>query len=276
MNIRALAARALASVPALDGAFRRLVWSRIHFPEEEMRLISKLPRNSFDVSLDVGAAQGFFTWILSRKSRTVYSFEPGEVLGRLMEISVIGSNVKFFKAAIGRGEGTVSFFTPETGLFGATASLDNPISSSPRAARREVRQMSIDATVLPELEPTSTVDFIKIDIEGYELEAINGAVATIERFHPIVLCEIERRHSPHCGEVFRFFHSRGYSCVHVVGGVLKTFPPEQYDNLPVLGKLLGGPDYKFLTNEGEPYFNNFFFQHPASRLDLVTFLERYL
>lgn len=47
----------------------------------------------------------------------------------------------------------------------------------------EVRTMAIDGFNLPRL------DFIKIDIEGMELEAFEGARQTIERCHPIILVE---------------------------------------------------------------------------------------
>jgi FkbM family methyltransferase len=46
-----------------------------------------------------------------------------------------------------------------------------------------IQKMSIDALSLPR------VDFIKLDIEGMELEALEGARQTIERSHPIFLVE---------------------------------------------------------------------------------------
>jgi FkbM family methyltransferase len=46
-----------------------------------------------------------------------------------------------------------------------------------------IQKMSIDALNLPR------VDFIKLDIEGMELEALEGARQTIERNHPIFLVE---------------------------------------------------------------------------------------
>ena len=46
-----------------------------------------------------------------------------------------------------------------------------------------IQKISIDALSLPR------VDFIKLDIEGMELEALEGAVQTIERSRPIFLVE---------------------------------------------------------------------------------------
>jgi FkbM family methyltransferase len=46
-----------------------------------------------------------------------------------------------------------------------------------------VRKMTLDELNLPR------VDFIKIDIEGMEMEALSGAQATISRYRPILLIE---------------------------------------------------------------------------------------
>ena len=39
------------------------------------------------------------------------------------------------------------------------------------------------------------IGFIKIDVEGHELEVIKGAKETINKYNLILLVEIEKRHS---------------------------------------------------------------------------------
>ena len=39
------------------------------------------------------------------------------------------------------------------------------------------------------------ISFIKIDVEGHELEVLKGAKKTIKKFKPNMLIEIEERHS---------------------------------------------------------------------------------
>lgn len=46
-----------------------------------------------------------------------------------------------------------------------------------------VRKMTLDELNLPR------VDFIKIDIEGMEMEALSGARETIDKYHPVLLIE---------------------------------------------------------------------------------------
>ena len=64
-----------------------------------------------------------------------------------------------------------------------------------------IQKISIDALSLPR------VDFIKLDIEGMELEALEGAKETIARSHPIFLVESIKAGR----EALRaFFDERGY------------------------------------------------------------------
>ena len=55
---------------------------------------------------------------------------------------------------------------------------------------------------------------IKIDVEGFELQALRGLSGTIERHKPPVLTEIEPRFLRRAGvdeaQVFAWFHQRGY------------------------------------------------------------------
>lgn len=56
---------------------------------------------------------------------------------------------------------------------------------------------------------------IKIDVQGFEAKVLEGAVATIERDHPAVFCEITPEALKKAGssvdEVLAFFQDRGYA-----------------------------------------------------------------
>ena len=57
------------------------------------------------------------------------------------------------------------------------------------------------------------IGFIKIDVEGHELEVIKGAKETINKYNPILLVEIEKRHSKRpVKETINFINNLGYEC----------------------------------------------------------------
>ena len=59
------------------------------------------------------------------------------------------------------------------------------------------------------------LDFIKADIEGGELRMLEGARASLERFRPRLLLELNGAHLARAGDTladaFAFFAQRGYS-----------------------------------------------------------------
>lgn len=56
------------------------------------------------------------------------------------------------------------------------------------------------------------VSFLKVDVEGHELEVFRGALETLHRHRPNLLVEIEERHSPvPITETFAFLCAQGYA-----------------------------------------------------------------
>jgi FkbM family methyltransferase len=63
-------------------------------------------------------------------------------------------------------------------------------------------------TTIDELFSSAPVSFIKADVEGMELEILQGAVATIEQRRPILYVEDDREQNSHA--LRRWLVSRGY------------------------------------------------------------------
>ena len=80
-----------------------------------------------------------------------------------------------------------------------TEFIGQPINYSENMA--DVRKLALDEYNLPR------VDFIKLDIEGMELEALQGADQTIRRSRPILLVEKIKCDTEQVG---RWFAERGY------------------------------------------------------------------
>jgi FkbM family methyltransferase len=75
------------------------------------------------------------------------------------------------------------------------------------------------------------VDFIKIDVEGYELEILKGAKETIKKFKPVLLIEINRgtlkREGVKENDIFSFLDELGYAYKNIYEG--HPLMGEQYD-----------------------------------------------
>jgi FkbM family methyltransferase len=271
MVLRTAIKRTLAQFPLLDGKFRRHILSRIHFPEGEQRWLNALPSGSIDIAVDVGAAIGSYAWILSRKSHKVFAFEPGRQHGCYLAKLVPGTNVTVVRSAVGAASGRLSIFTPGTDDIArqaATLSVHNPVIQLPGTTSEQVEVVTLDEYFADKVAAGHTIDLIKIDIEGYELEALKGARGLLQRYKPLLICEIEKRHNAEFGLVFDLLRSFGYRSFIYRGG--RFHPFDERDIAPIQTDEAwhdrNGPSFDPKKNS---YINNFVFQHPGSKLTVA-------
>lgn len=272
MSARKTAKAVLSSMPWVDGMFRRLVWSRLHFPEQEMRFLGGLPAGACDIAVDVGAATGSYAWILNRIANDVVAFEPGEAHSRALAMVQAGTRIELVKAAVGAAEGSVSMYTPGEdthALHSATLSQVNPVAGQADVRVRQVPQVSLDGFFLGKRDAGRSIDVLKVDVEGYEFEVFRGAEGLIERHHPLIICEIEARHDPDYLRTFNFLRGLGYAVYVFRGGAFEVFPEDDIRPLQSVAAL-----EVRLSDHYDPannvYINNFTFQHPLSRIKVAT------
>jgi hypothetical protein len=126
-----------------------------------------------------------------------------------------------------------------------------------------VRLSTLD-NVVEKLE-LGSIGFIKIDVEGNELEVLNGGVETLTRFKPLVLMEIESRHHQFpITRIFSKFEDIGYKGYYVNPETFSLLKVDQFDNNR-------DQDLEHLKSRNFiHYLNNFFFVHVASENDFVS------
>ena len=139
---------------------------------------------------DIGAFHGLLTLLFASRAKTVVAFEPNtQNRKRLMENLELNSvrNVMVRDTGIGsRRENRTMVASP---LMPGFASVDEHAPRPAGAAvKEEIAIVTLDEAIADANLPAP--DFIKIDIEGWELEALRGARATLERCRPSLFLEM--------------------------------------------------------------------------------------
>jgi FkbM family methyltransferase len=163
------------------------------FEATEMSFVEKLLRSGM-TALDVGAHHGLYTLLLSKKvgrKGRVMAFEPSPRECRRLEKHLRFnrcSNVHLERCAAGSEPGEADLFLAD-GFQDWCNSLRPPALPDPTRAV-PVRVRRID-DVLAE-QGVSKVDFIKLDVEGGELAALEGATRLLYgESRPAILAEVQ-------------------------------------------------------------------------------------
>ncbi len=169
------------------------------------------------IVIDVGAHFGFFTTQFSRLVGTngmVIAIEPNKSsLGMLAHhLSTRRmTNIQVFSCAA--WSSTTRVHLVMDGPLGVTSH----IATTPGHQTTTIEGRSIDDIM--SVPRPARVSFIKIDVEGAELEVLRGALATLQTDKPTVLCEIGSEYgldsSRHLSEFFRLLRSINYECCDV-------------------------------------------------------------
>jgi len=141
-----------------------------------------VPRDSY--CLDIGANIGNHTNSFAPHFKKIYAFEPNPVVQLILRANTFGKNVEVVECGVSNEKKYVPFAQDFANL-GASRITDDGAT-----ATRTIQVDRLDdiATRLG----LSNVSFVKIDVEGHELQAIEGGA-----------CVFEARATDHCyGELF--------------------------------------------------------------------------
>lgn len=167
------------------------------YTELELQLLRNF-LNTDSIVYDIGANIGYHTVGFSVLAGTVYAFEPNQKnLDLLHKNTDHLKNVSVFECAVGNSNDDIfveDFDLDKPGNYGE---LHIKESGTP-----------CKCVKLDDLDDIYYPDLIKIDVEGYELQVLQGAVNTIKETNPIIFYEAHGKDLP---EIYDFLTELGYT-----------------------------------------------------------------
>lgn len=167
------------------------------------------------LAIDVGAHVGLWTRVLAMHFKQVIAYEPVPEHASCLEMNTadLPHVVRVIDCALGAN--------------GCIASMETTVGNSGNAhigtnvhPDRVVPVRALDEVLNPDLHVL--VDFIKIDVEGYEYEVVLGAREVIKRAKPVMVVEQKpgnaERYGIKTGGVLALLKSWGASIVWTKSG----------------------------------------------------------
>ena len=133
---------------------------------------------SFRTAVDIGAHVGLWARGLTEKFENVVCFEPCPEFADILVKNAPKVNI-LHRCALGQEKGFVKM----------DIALDNTGATHvARGATGTTPVLTLDSFEL------NDVDFVKIDVEGYEYEVVKGGYETFKRNSPVVIVEQKARY----------------------------------------------------------------------------------
>ena len=180
---------------------------------------------------DIGAFHGLLSLCFSTRAKAVVCFEPNaQNHKRLMENLTLNGikNVEVRKAGVGSRRETRRMVASPLMLGGASVDEKTVEGLSRAGVETVVEEISIVALDEEIAEAgLPAPDFIKIDIEGWEIEALRGARNTLQLYKPSLFLEMHgetiREKRRKVAEIVAFLWEIGYRRIrHIETGTMIT------------------------------------------------------
>ena len=164
--------------------------------EPELKLIKEFVVHGTD-SLDIGVYQGVYSYEISKYAKTVHSFESNPIIFSFLNRNIckIINNIKLYNFGLSNQNNNATLRIP---IRNKSAKEENyeEFFEMGRATIHDKNEFSefktfnVNVKKLDFVQFENPISFIKIDVEGHEIEVLEGAIETINKNKPILLVDI--------------------------------------------------------------------------------------
>lgn len=202
-------------------------------------MVKQLIEPNFSV-LDIGANLGYFSKNFARlaKNGKLISIEPVPVFFETLSFFMKKfPHVSLYNVALGTEKGTITMVLPESNGMIRTGLPHIAESEEEKQLHANQEVAIVKGSEL--LADVDRLDYIKCDIEGYELNVFKEIKPVLEKHLPFVQIEIAEKNLP---EMMDLFSSMGYT-------------------------QFGIKDFKFIEETGKQAEDGDFFFVPSAKLE---------
>ncbi|MBX3021254.1 MAG: FkbM family methyltransferase [Bdellovibrionales bacterium] len=198
-------------------ASRVFFGSAMGFEEATSKVLTKYFKTG-GAFFDVGANSGIYSLMAATfpQTKEIHSFEPMATAFGILQNNVEKNNfhnVRLNRLALGDHEGVLELAVPKGIMLptGSSAMGSAKFDNSDQMLSEKIRLTTLDHYV--ESKGIQSCDLIKIDTETTEPAVIRGALKTIARFRPKIVCEVIRDQAAH--EIEALLRGLDYKYYHL-------------------------------------------------------------
>jgi FkbM family methyltransferase len=245
------------------------VISRNQVWEPHMHRVFEKYINKESIVLEGGCHVGTHTLRLGLLGKQVLSFEPmntsNTILRSNLKINKI-PNVTVYNEGLSNKSDIAYFQWIGYNNPGGSGLTNNPMvkpnyEKNIKTSNYPVNLITIDSLHLDKL------DFIKLDVEGYETNVIEGGLDTIKRCKPIITMEIWENFNgkyslQHAKNTFKVLLDNGYTIHHIQGPDFLFLP----SSIPTNDMLIKNVNYSAKTRMGNNIYSNLSYVNTLHKL----------
>ena len=173
---------------------------------------------SDDVIVDAGANLGYLTVQFAKLCKKVYAFEPQSYVFNQLCTNILFNNlsekVSTYRLALGDEKGMGQLWCIDKEDFGQVWNWGGRglewENSHHKSTGEEREEDKVNIVTLDSFK-IKKCDILKLDVQGYEWQLIQGGKQTIENSLPLILLESDPKRSENDKKVINYLKNLGYS-----------------------------------------------------------------